>query len=126
MLDTVNITLTITRRDNPYLVSAFSKVNRKSLGDRWNTADHWRILISNDHYTHVYRSFPAIISLMGSNRCVRTCTLPVLMETKGMAGTSPATTLRIPRVCSGSNVVAGLVPPGHMIPAREPSQASYM
>src|SRR5207244_10164615 len=25
-------------------------------GDRWNTTDHRGILISNDHYTHVYRS----------------------------------------------------------------------
>src|SRR5437870_11605718 len=56
VLNTVYISLTITGRDNPYLVSAISQVNRKSLGDRWNTTDHWRILISNDHYTHVYRS----------------------------------------------------------------------
>src|SRR5437667_4766256 len=56
VLNTVYISLTITGRDNPYLVSAISQVNRKSLGDRWNTADHWRILISNDHYTHGYSS----------------------------------------------------------------------
>src|SRR5260370_3838926 len=52
----MNISLTRARRDNPYLVSAISKINRKPLGDRWNTTDHWRILISNDHYTHIYRS----------------------------------------------------------------------
>jgi hypothetical protein len=64
MLKAVNIALTIARRDDPYLVSTIGKINRKSLGDRWYTTDHWGILISNDHYTHVYRSFPAsIISL---------------------------------------------------------------
>src|SRR5215472_9640950 len=52
----MDVPLTIARRDNPYLVTAISKINRKSLGDCWNTTDHWRILISNDHYTHVYRS----------------------------------------------------------------------
>src|SRR5215467_6962994 len=57
LFQAMNVPLTITRRDNPDLVSAISKINRKSLGDRWDTPDHWRILISNDHYTHVYRSF---------------------------------------------------------------------
>src|SRR5437660_11003454 len=56
LLKAMNISLTIARCDDPYLVSAISKINRKSLGDRWNTTDHRRILISNDHYTHVYRS----------------------------------------------------------------------
>jgi hypothetical protein len=64
MLKAMNISLTIARRYNPYVVSTISKINRKSLGDRWYTADHWRILISNDHNTHVYRSFPASISFL--------------------------------------------------------------
>jgi hypothetical protein len=39
----------------------------------------------------------------------------------------PGHYIRIPRVSSGSNVVAGLIsPPQLMIPVREPSQASYM
>src|SRR5947199_1782759 len=56
LFNAMNISLTRARRDNPYLVSAISKIKRKFLGDRWNTTDHWRILVSNDHYTHIYRS----------------------------------------------------------------------
>jgi hypothetical protein len=59
VLDTVDIAGTDARGDNPYLVSTIDQVNSKSLGDCWNAADHGRILISNDHYAHVYRSFPA-------------------------------------------------------------------
>src|SRR5438876_1901849 len=56
LLKAMDISLTRTRRDDPYLVSTISKINRKPLGDRWNTTDHWRILISNDHYAHCYSS----------------------------------------------------------------------
>src|SRR6266516_3384865 len=56
LLKAMDISLTRTRRGDPYLVSTISKINRKPLGDRWNTTDHWRILISNDHYTHCYSS----------------------------------------------------------------------
>src|SRR5215831_9321179 len=56
LFNAMNVPLTITRRDNPDLVPAISKINRKPFGDSWNTPDHWRILISYDHYTHVYRS----------------------------------------------------------------------
>src|SRR5215471_7190165 len=52
----MNIPLTGARRDDPYLISAIRKISRKPLGNCRNTTDHWRILISNDHYTHVYRS----------------------------------------------------------------------
>src|SRR2546429_8793550 len=72
LLKAMNISLTIARCDDPYLVSAISKINRKSLGDRWNTNDHLKILISNDHYTHVYRSlitnprYSAVVSFLVS------------------------------------------------------------
>src|SRR5260221_3758414 len=52
MLDTVDVTRTVTGRNNPYLVSTVGEVCSESLCYRWNTADHGRILISHDHYTH--------------------------------------------------------------------------
>src|SRR6266566_10090000 len=69
MLDTVNVSLTIARRDDPYLVSTISKVNGESLGDRWNTANHRRILISNDHNTQCInpRHSSVVVALVSSS-----------------------------------------------------------
>src|SRR5216683_853786 len=52
VLDTVDITQTITGCNNPYLVSTVNQVCGKSLRYRGNTTDHRRILITNDHNTH--------------------------------------------------------------------------
>src|SRR5260370_7283035 len=58
VLNTVDITHTITGCNNPYLVSTVNQVCGKSLRYRGNTTDHRRILITNDHNPHASHPLP--------------------------------------------------------------------
>src|SRR6266702_1094374 len=52
----MDITRTITGRDNRDMVSSIGEVVCQPMGYFWDTADHGRVLIGDDHDTHGYRS----------------------------------------------------------------------
>src|ERR1700736_6573916 len=52
----MDITRTITGRDNRDMVSSIGEVVSQPMGYFWHPADHGRVLISDDHDTHGYRS----------------------------------------------------------------------
>src|SRR5207248_5619244 len=52
----MDITRTITGRDNRDMVSSIGEVVCQPMGYFWHTADHGRVLIGDDHDTHGYRS----------------------------------------------------------------------
>src|SRR5207245_10930730 len=56
ILNTMDITRTITGRDNRDMVSSIGEVVCQPMGYFWHTADHGRVLIGDDHDTHGYRS----------------------------------------------------------------------